>query len=591
MQFCIMGAPRSKWLVDLGATATDFGLIGGAGALAIGFQILGAHITNCLRHRKPVWMAVTITHRLLYAAIVVAPFLFATPQARMAWIIVFVFLHDALAHTSTPLWFSWMSDILPRESMNLYWGQRQRFITAITTVFLVIMALTFDLFERHGSVVLGYTILATVGIVLGVIDILLFHWVPEPPHEPLRGESFVATLLEPLRRREFAWFLVFMGYWNFAIFVSAPFFNPFMMKNLGMSALMVQMITVAASIGVVLGSNYWGLLCDTIGFRRVLEVLAVGKILAPACFLVAMPGHPWTIALLLVLMLFDGFLNAGAVLAPQGVVLKATPRRNRTMYIASMNFLSLALGATVASVATGKVIDWIDAKGHLAIGEYRITGYHWAFLASTLLRIGAFPLSRRLSGEPWVSWRDTWAVMLSMKSFIAARLVSQLQSSRSELERYQAAVKLGRLRTPLAIKPLVQALNDSSLVVRKAAVDALAEIGSPEVVEPLSRALFDPTSKLHARAAHALARIGAPASLRELLKGLQSTDPRVLRVTIKTLSRLPDQVALVPLISLFHEVHDPALRQLIAETLMRVGNVSSVEDVYAALEPRRMGVH
>jgi MFS family permease len=582
-QFCILGAPRNKWLVDLGARAKDFGLIAGAGALAIAFQILGAHLTNLVVRRKLVWMSITITHRLLYTGIVVAPFLFTDPHTRMMWIVLFVFLHDALAQTSTPMWFSWMSDLLPRDSMNLFWGQRQRFITALTTVFLIIMALGFDVFEKHGHVLLGYTILACIGIIAGIVDVLLFKWVPEPPHTPLKGTVFWTTLTEPLRHPKFRNFLFFMAYWNFAIFVAAPFFTPFMMKCLNMSALVVQLISVASSIGVVVGSNYWGLLCDVFGFRRILQVLAVGKVLAPACFLLALPDQRWSTYLLMLLMFFDGFLNAGAVLAPQGVMLKSTPRRNRTMYIASVNFLSLAIGATVASVIMGQFIDWVNDKGTLSLGTYQVTGYHWAFLLSTLMRVGAIPLAANVHDERRVSWSEVLGPMMSWKSFVVAHLVARLQSSKSEFERYRAVERLAHYRTPLVIKPLVQALNDSSLIVRKAAIDALSEIGTPEVIEPLSKALFDPASQLHARAAQALARLGNPDSLRALLKGLRSADPRVLRVTAKSLSRLREPAALVPLLSLFHEVRDEDTRRVIAESLVRIAEVSSVKEVYEAL--------
>jgi MFS family permease len=590
-QFCILAAPRNKWLIQLGATATDFGLIAGAGAFAIGFQILGAHLTNLLSTRKLAWMIVTISHRLLYAGIVLTPFLFDDVHTRMMWILAFVFLHDALAHTSVPMWLSWMTDLLPRDSMNLYWAQRQHFITAVTTVILVVMALGFDVFEKRGMVLLGYTVLASVGIVLGVIDILLFIWVPEPRHQPLRGEPFWSTLLEPVRDSAFRRFLVFMAYWNFSIFVAAPFFTPFMMKNLEMSSLMVQMISIVSSIGVVVGSNYWGLLCDLYSFRRILQLLAIGKIAAPACFLVALPHAHWSYVLLCILMFFDGFLNAGAVLAPQGVMLKATPRRNRTMYIAAVNFLSLAFGATLASVATGKFIDWVDSFGPKAIGSYQITGYHWAFVMSTLLRIGALPLSRRLTEDHGASWKELLRAALSWKAFAVARQASKLQLSESEFERYRATVKLGRYRTPLAIPALVKALSDSSLVVRKGAIDALAVIGSPEVVEHLAAALFDTKSELHARAAHALSRLGQPRSLRALLKGLQASDPRVLRVTIKSLARLREPAALVPLISLYHEVSDESVRALIADALAKIAGVPSVEEVYHAMELGPVAVH
>ena len=590
-QFCIMGSPRSKWLIDLGATAADFGRIGAAGALAIGFQILGAHITNKLQFRKVPWMVITILHRVLYTAIVVAPFLFSDPRTRMMWIVAFVFLHDALAHTSTPMWFSWMSDLLPRDSMNLYWAQRQRFITAWTTVFLIAMAASFHFFEERGLVLLGYTLLAGIGIVLGVMDILMFLGVPEPPHTPLQGESFLSTITEPLREPKFRRFLIFMAYWNFSIFIAAPFFQPFMMEKLAMSAFWVQMISVASSIGVVVGSNYWGLLCDTFGFRRILEVLAIGKIAAPACFLIALPHNNWSTGLLLGLMFLDGFLNAGAVLAPQGVMLKATPRKNRTMYIATVNFLSLAIGATFASMLTGEFIDWVNARSYLRVSSFEISGYHWAFFISTVMRLGAVPLSRRLSDEQYVSWKELLQAMLSLESFLVARYVSILQSSQSEFQRYQAVTRLGKLRNPLAIRPLIQALNDSSLAVRKAAIDALESIGTSEAIAPLCQALFDPSKSLHTRAARALERIGSPDSLKALLKGLRSSDPRVLKVTIRSLARLGDPAALVPLISLFHDVQDKDIRNLIVEALSRIAQVPSLEEVSAALSFGKTEVH
>jgi serine/threonine-protein kinase len=242
-------------------------------------------------------------------------------------------------------------------------------------------------------------------------------------------------------------------------------------------------------------------------------------------------------------------------------------------------------------VATGKFIDWVDSFGPKAIGSYQITGYHWAFVMSTLLRIGALSLSRRLTEDHGASWKELLRAALSWKAFAVARQASKLQLSESEFERYRATVKLGRYRTPLAIPALVKALSDSSLVVRKGAIDALAVIGSPEVVEHLAAALFDTKSELHARAAHALSRLGQPRSLRALLKGLQASDPRVLRVTIKSLARLREPAALVPLISLYHEVSGESVRALIADALAKIAGVPSVEEVYHAMELGPVAVH
>jgi HEAT repeat protein len=104
-----------------------------------------------------------------------------------------------------------------------------------------------------------------------------------------------------------------------------------------------------------------------------------------------------------------------------------------------------------------------------------------------------------------------------------------------------------------------------------------------DAAEPLARALFDRDSGIHARAARALGRIGGPDSLRALLQNLRHGDPRVLRVTVDSLGRIGDAAAMVPLICLFHDYEDSALRERIAKALGRISTTESTDEVLAAL--------
>ena len=128
----------------------------------------------------------------------------------MACIIAVFFMHDALANTGVPIWLSWMADLLPRDTMNQRWASRQKFITASTMIFMILLAYGFSWFERRNLVIPGYTIICSVGIVLGVLDILLFCWVPEPPHEPIPHDNWRATIVQPIRDREFRPYLKFL---------------------------------------------------------------------------------------------------------------------------------------------------------------------------------------------------------------------------------------------------------------------------------------------------------------------------------------------------------------------------------------------
>lgn len=67
-------------------------------------------------------------------------------------------------------------------------------------------------------------------------------------------------------------------------------------------------------------------------------------------------------------------------------------------------------------------------------------------------------------------------------------LISILKKDTEDWVRKSAAKALGILGSHAAIKPLVEALNDVSLVVRKNVIRSLGKIGGPEAVQALARA-------------------------------------------------------------------------------------------------------
>ena len=77
-------------------------------------------------------------------------------------------------------------------------------------------------------------------------------------------------------------------------------------------------------------------------------------------------------------------------------MLKNTPRRNRTMYIAVTRFLAMGLVGGVAAIVSGMTIDSLNGLGEWHVGIYRFSGFHVAFAASLLLRLFAIPLTARL---------------------------------------------------------------------------------------------------------------------------------------------------------------------------------------------------
>lgn len=584
---CVNGAPRIRFLTELNATALDFGLIAGLGAFAMSFQIVGSLLSNRLARRKYVWITVAICHRLAFVGVLLAPTLFEGERPRIWWIITAIFVHDAFAQTSVPLWLSWMADLVPRATMTRHWASRQLFITASTMIAMAIIAVTFHYFEITGRVITGFVIVAAAGVVLGLIDLLTFLWVPEPPNERVESVRVGEALMQPWQDTRFRPFLLFLGYWQFAMATCTPFFGLYMIDFLELGVLIVQLLGIASAAGVVVSSRFWGLVCDTYGYRPALQMLTIGKMLTPLMFLFTPQFGVWAVPYLVVTMFIDGIFVSGMQLANQGVLLKGTPRKNRTMYIAAANVFSMGLMAGIAPMLAGRAIDVLNARVHVVWTAYEFTGYHIVFGASTLLCGVAFAIATWVREPESVPLVTVLRQLRTGRPLKTAQLVYRLHESPHEHARLMAARQLGTLRNPMAINELIHALRDSSRPVREAAADSLGRIGVAEAAEPLGAALFDPNSGIQAQAARALGYIGGVDSLKALLANLQTQDSATLIETIDALVRIRSDVAVLPLIGLFHSVRDEEVRGRVVRALGELSKTPSYDEVLHLLSGRR----
>mgnify|MGYP000862980947 CR=1 FL=1 len=575
--FNVTGIPRIKYFTELHATAFDFGLMATFAAIAIAFQILGSMICNRVRRRKPFFMAAAITHRALYVGIIAAPLLFGDTGPRMIWILFVLFCHDMFAQISGPIWLSWMADIVPKEATNRQWAARQRTIMIATIGVMVALAFAFHRFETGNNVIYGYMGIAALGIVLGVLDIVMFLAVPEPPPERLEDPQWGRTLLQPLRDPEFRPFLFFAGYWYFAAYLAFPFFNLYMMEGLGMDVRTVQLLAAVSTLGMAVSARYFGLLFDRYGFRPSLQLLAALKILTPLGFILAVKGAWFTLPLCTVTMFLDGIFLSSMALGLQGPMLKNTPRRNRAMYIASANFFSIGVMACLAPALAGRFITAYNDSPALA--QLGVNAYQLVFAASGALCLSAFFVAGRLHEPSAAPFSVLARQALTLTGLRVPHYVHVLQESTREPVRIAALKKLGALRSPMALGAVIEALGDPSLAVRHRAAETLGKIGAAEACEALAAALFSPVSGIQSPAARALGRIGGKPSLKVLLHDLRQRDPAVLGDIVDALAAIGDESATIPLIALFNDTTDTSLRQRIAETLARLNRLESGTDI------------
>jgi len=388
----VVSPARVAYFRSLGATEFHFGLIGAIPMVMLAMQFVGALAASRVRHRRWLWIAMCGTHRFFYAGMVCLPLLLpATDKRVLLGISIGILVMDAmLAQFCVPIWFSWMGDLLPRKTLNTFWGHRHRWMMLLKTVTCLGVAYVF----RSDAVDIQLTFRAVVffGCLLGVLDIALFIWVDEVPQDPEKNGGVLAGFLAPWRHRAFRSFLLYRCAQAFAIMFSAAFMPLYAMKELGVSVSSATLIWAVLGIAPIFVSKAWGRFADGHGYKPILTVCACWKPIAPMVFFFL---TPWgALYLLPVYFLADAVVNTGMQLAANGYMLTESPREHRSMFVASVMAAAGMVGG-VAAFAGGWALEALPKSSFTVLG-IAMTNYRWVFLGSALMRAAAALLAFRV---------------------------------------------------------------------------------------------------------------------------------------------------------------------------------------------------
>lgn len=380
-----VGCPVSTdFYRQMGAADWQFGLLTGLPMATLALQFLGAYVNTGLTHRKPIFMLLLIASRLVYLPLVLLPFLLRPDQwGIVMWAaIVLTMLGTGMNNIATPIWLSWMSDMIPRRILNTYWGVRQRYMTLTWSISLLCAAF----FVRLGSewpVTVQFLILVWIGVGAGVVDIVLFRWVREPANLKVRRSSRKLIFLEPFRDRGYRSLVLFSCCYAFSAMMGASFMQVYTLKGLGLSVWKATLVWSMIGLGSMFVARAWGRLADRLGHRPILLFCVSLKPLICLVFLLVTPGVAF--AVLTVAFFFDAMLNSGQEIATNGYMLKVAPRENRSMFIAALVALS-GLAGGLGAISGGLILRLMDGVSWCWLGS-SWNGYHVVFLVSAVLRI------------------------------------------------------------------------------------------------------------------------------------------------------------------------------------------------------------
>jgi len=378
-------SPRVDMLRAIGASYQQFGIIEAIPLLMLMAQFAGALFVNRLNRRKPLWMVLFIFHRALSIPFALLPYFFPDINTTvLVWSLIGILaISSASAHFGVPLWFSWMSDLLPRRSLGEYWARRRRWMAICSMVTLGTSAWFFTAFEG-ADIRTTYVIICSIGAMAGIIDIALFWRVPEPKMQ-VHGSISLARMMEPFLDRNFRPFIFFWSYWAFSATFAFIFFRLYMLKYLEWSVPHIQLLFGCHALGGTLFAARIGRWVDHVGCRPVIVLFTFLKSTVVIGIFLMQPGY--TILPLIPIFIFDNFLNTGIFVAQNSYMLKHSPRLSRPMYVAGV-MATTGLAGGLAATLSGNVLQSFSSLDGTPVEWLGLTWthFHVVFAISIALR-------------------------------------------------------------------------------------------------------------------------------------------------------------------------------------------------------------
>ena len=168
-------------------------------AFTVIIQLVAPWLEYKAGNRKYCWYIFATITRFLFVVLLVLDL----PQITY-WLLILLFaLRGLTTHLATPLWMSWVNDLIPPRTMGKFWGNRKKYIMIIQMVVLAGFGWLVTIVPPEHKLTAVKGVFA-FGILVGVLDINLHNrFIPEPPAKKKPNTSGLGTFLVPLKDKVF----------------------------------------------------------------------------------------------------------------------------------------------------------------------------------------------------------------------------------------------------------------------------------------------------------------------------------------------------------------------------------------------------
>lgn len=276
--------------------------------------------------------------------------LFLFGKLSVLLMILFVVLYLVFERVTVPAWNSLMGDLVPEATRGAYFGKRTKLAGIASFFGLMLGGTILGLFGRtYERKALAFVVIFTLATFFRWLSLLYIRRMYEPEFKPKPKPCFTLTqFLRRAKHTNFGNFVMYIMAMNFAVYIAAPFFSPYLLKQIGFGYVEFTILTGVSVMAKYLSMPIWGHASDKYGTRRVLALSGFLMPLVPLLYTFS-PN----LFYLMMVEVYGGFVWGGFELATFNYIFDSTSSEKRATCVMYHNFLNgvgILLGSLVGSL-------------------------------------------------------------------------------------------------------------------------------------------------------------------------------------------------------------------------------------------------